>query len=427
MSKTWLKYTLSLLFLILAAWLIGLIAGAPGEILAIVLLACLSYQLFQLYRLLNWIEQKKFADIPDIGGLWGDIYYGFFSLEKLSRQAKRRMANIVKQYRQTTETLPDATIILDQQQQIRWFNRAAKNYFTLVKEDIGRKIDNVIRHPDFTRFLQDGDPTRKFRLEYRGHPPAIYQMRLVPYPSRQHLLIARDITQLVQLEANQFHLITHTSHELKTPLTVIRGYIESLMALEEDDKKLQALTQMDHQVQRLLNTIQDFITICRLGEQNRRIAHKPIKIPNLLERLVQQAEKIVQGKRKIELQIRSDKNLVGVEADIASAFENLINNAIHYTDPETGHIIITWEDTPDQGVCLSVRDNGIGIPPSDLSRVTEQFYRAGNHQDTQGSGLGLAIVKKVMDVHEGTLEIDSVLNKGSTFRCCFPQSLVLSK
>lgn len=424
MSKTWLKYTLSLLVLILAAWLIGLIAGAPGEVLAIVLLLCLAYQLFHLYRLLNWIEQKKFADTPDIGGLWGDIYYGFFSLEKLSRQAKRRMGNMVKQYRQTTETLPDATIILDEHQQIRWYNRAARKYFTLVKEDIGRKIDNVIRHPDFSRFLQDCDPTQKFRLEYRGHPPAIYQMRLLPYPSRQYLLIARDISQLVQLEANQYHLITHTSHELKTPLTVIRGYIDSLMDIEQDAKKTQALAQMDQQVQRLLNTIQDFLTICRLGEQNRRIARKPILIRNLLEHITRQAKEIVQGKRKITLRIQSDKNLVGIETDITSAFENLISNAIRYSDAENGHIIITWEDCQDDGVCLSVQDNGIGIPPSEIPMITERFYRARNHQDTQGSGLGLAIVQKVMDAHEGTLEIDSILNEGSTFRCCFPESIV---
>ena len=166
--------------------------------------------------------------------------------------------------------------------------------------------------------------------------------------------------------------------------------------------------------------LEDLLELSRLQDMEKQDNPTQVDIPAMLSQLAEQAEDLSQGNHKIDFSIEAGLKLRGVEADLKSAFQNLVINAIKYT-PKKGAIKVTWKETNDGLVC-TVKDNGIGIPHRDIPRLTERFYRVGDDRNrkTGGTGLGLAIVKHVLSAHDAWLEISSEQGKGSEFRCVFP-------
>ena len=170
-------------------------------------------------------------------------------------------------------------------------------------------------------------------------------------------------------------------------------------------------------MQSLLN---DLLMLSRLETSDTAGEIQPVAVDTLLATIHQDA-RALSGERNhsIKLENLTSRKLMGVEGELRSAFSNLIFNAVKYT-PDQGEIIIRWWDD-DKGAHLSVRDNGVGIAPEHISRITERFYRVdSSRSNTGGTGLGLAIVKHVMLRHGGKLQITSVPRHGSTFTCHFP-------
>jgi two-component system phosphate regulon sensor histidine kinase PhoR len=241
-------------------------------------------------------------------------------------------------------------------------------------------------------------------------------LQVVPYGAGQSLLLVRDVTRQMRLEAMRKDFVANASHELRTPLTVISGYLDTLADdVSIDPAWAGPIRDMRVQAQRM-NSIIAALLESTDGEAPR----EPVDVPRMLERLYRDA--LVNGERPrhISLDLESTDGLYGAAHEIESAFTNLLVNGLKYTLADGTVRMRWWID--EEGAYFSVIDSGIGIPAEHIPRLTERFYRvdAGRSRDKGGSGLGLAIVKHALQRHGGWLDVQSVEGKGSTFTCHFP-------
>jgi two-component system phosphate regulon sensor histidine kinase PhoR len=250
----------------------------------------------------------------------------------------------------------------------------------------------------------------------------------VPYGEGQQLLLVRDVSRQVRLEAMRKDFVANASHELRSPLTVVSGYLETLGQDPALDPELRApVAEMRRQAERMTSIIRDLLALSRLEETDEVVAGEPIDVAALMAMLRKDVLARTEHPREVNVRVESAAQLLGNEPEVHSAFSNLVDNAAKYT-PAQGTIEMRWW-TNDAGAHFSVTDNGIGIQAEHIPRLTERFYRAdpGRSRATGGSGLGLAIVKHVLQRHAATLEIQSSLGSGSTFTCHFPPRRVVAE
>ena len=223
--------------------------------------------------------------------------------------------------------------------------------------------------------------------------------------------------------------IANVSHELRTPLTVIMGYLETIKQEDGIDPAefVELVNRIENPAQRMKSLIEDLLLLSKLdtGAPCSPESSSLINVATMVRNIVTEAEQLSQGKHSIHAEVDEDLQLKGVEKEIYSAFVNLVTNAIRYTQ-EGGNIELKWVAYGD-GASFCVRDNGAGISPMHLSRLTERFYRidVGRSRTVGGTGLGLSIVKQVLRRHDAELHINSEVNKGSEFCCLFSEARVL--
>ena len=296
------------------------------------------------------------------------------------------------------------------------------------KQDVGQRIDNLIRHPRFAEFLAKGDYSEPLELPSPLDEDMTFAYRVVPYSRNQKLLVVRDISRLKRLERIRSDFVANVSHELRTPLTVVSGYLENMVDDEDSCGEYwkKTLHQMQGQTSRMTRLVEDLLMLSRLEDEEKSLVHDIVAVPAVLASLREDA-KILSGERSHHISLDCDGSLWmrGSEKELSSAFSNLIFNAVNYTE-DKGHIDIRW-CKQDSNVVFEVKDDGIGVSPAHIKRLTERFYRvdAGRSRESGGTGLGLAIVKHVLDRHGARLEIESEPGVGSVFRCIFPESLVV--
>ncbi|OBX35337.1 phosphate regulon sensor protein PhoR [Halomonas elongata] len=236
--------------------------------------------------------------------------------------------------------------------------------------------------------------------------------------------MARDITRLHRLEQMRRDFVANVSHELRTPLTVLSGYLETYgdMADQLPGRMGRGFEQMRSQTTRMQNLVNDLLLLSRLEIDQGGQDDTPIELSGLLDNVRRDAEALSSGQHQIDVEIDEPRRLVGSEKEIHSALSNLAFNAVRYAG-EQSHIVLRWTRHAD-GACLEVEDDGEGIDPHHIPRLTERFYRVdkGRSTATGGTGLGLAIVKHVLLRHDARLEIDSHPGEGAVFRCVFPST-----
>ena len=426
-KQAWWFATVRLLGTVIVGLLGGWIFSNVWAGLAIALAAHLSWQLANLFRLDWWVRHRSFADPPNFGGVWGEVVTQVVRLHRRKRYHKQRFVKLVRQIQRSTAALPDGVVILNAQREISWFNRTAGRLLNLRgSDDYGLRIDNLLRQPQFARYLDGGDYANAVVLQPDAGLDSYLSLQLVPYGEGQHLLLVRDVSRQMRLENMRKDFVANASHELRSPLSVIAGYLETLAhdsALHED---LQGpVTEMRRQASRMTSIIQDLLALSKLEESDEIVGGGFIDVPALLAVLRKDVIARPVHPRDVRIKIESDCMLRGDEPEIHSAFSNLVDNATKYTPAEGSLEMRWWVD--DEGAHFAVTDTGIGIPPEHIPRLTERFYRvdAGRARATGGSGLGLAIVKHVLQRHGATLEIDSTLGSGSTFTCHFPPQRVI--
>ena len=386
----------------------------------------LCWHVLNLYRLDAWIRRGRQLMTPSSLGVWGELFNGFYRMRRRDRERKRRIARLLREFRNSTSAMPDGVVLLDSLWEIIWFNDAAERLLGLRPgQDLQRRIGNLIRHPDFVGYLRHGVFEEPVDIPAPASPGVRVSLRIVPYGSDQRLLLARDVTRLHRLEEMRRDFVANASHELRSPLTVIGGYLDAMRA----DSRLEhdwgvPLAEMEHQMQRMLAIIKDLLELSRLETEAREAPFAPVDVPALLQRVQRDALALGHGPRDVVVDVKDRVWVLGSESELFSAFSNLVFNAMRYT-PDSGRVSLRWWVEED-GARLSVTDTGVGIASEHLPRLTERFYRVdrSRSRDSGGTGLGLAIVKHVLQRHDADLEVESEPGRGSVFTCHFPMERV---
>jgi len=401
-----------------AGWLLGnLWAG-----LACALALHLAWVLANLFRLEWWVRHRNYADPPDTGGVWGEIIAQVVRLHRRKRFHKQRFVQLMRQLQRSTAALPNGVVILNAQREIVWFNRMAARLLELRSTaDLGLRIDNLLREPEFLRYLARQDFSNSVVIRPAKGEDTYLSLQVAPYGDGQLLLLVSDVSRQMRLEAVRRDFVANASHELRSPLTVISGYLETLgLDPALDSELLAPVAEMRRQAERMTQIIRDLIELSRLEETDEVVGGAPIDVAALLALLRKDVLARPAHPREVRVRIESAAQLIGDEPEIHSAFSNLVDNAAKYTPPEGSIEMRWWAD--EEGGHFAVADTGFGIPSEHIPRLTERFYRvdAGRSRATGGSGLGLAIVKHVLQRHGARLEVQSTLGEGSTFTCHFP-------
>ncbi len=388
-------------------------------------------QLRHLYALRLWLEAPKRIELPEAGGIWGEVFDELLELQKSNRKRKKKLAAIVAEFRASTAALPDGAVVLGARGEIAWFNAAAQAMLGLHgKVDVGVRLPNLIRHPAFTEYVSEREYRGEVEVPSPVNPNVRISLRIIPYGKGQRLMIVRDVSEFRRLETARRDFVANASHELRTPLTVLRGYLDMIEPESKGEGPLSAwsgpLQEMRVQAKRMESLIKDMLKLASL-ESEIETQQAAVDVAECIRRAVQEAKTLAHDTHEFEMEIDAELFLFGREIEAQSIFSNLILNAVRYS-PEGGKIRILWRKGEEGGV-FAVSDSGIGISEEDLPRVTERFYRVdiGRSRASGGTGLGLSIVKHALQRHEGRLEIASELGRGSTFSCYFPSFRMQTK
>ncbi len=415
----------------LAAVAIGLIGWALGIPLTLLIIASLVYAGWHLYNvwvLYRWVQNPT-GDVPESYGVWADLYHGLNSIEAKNLKQRTQYRSMISDFTSLTDAFPDATLVIDGNDTITWFNNAAMRLLGLQSpQDLGSPITNLLRGPDFANWLSVAREVQS-PLEMacpRGDGRWL-TVSAVSFREDQRLIILRDTTDIHNVDRIRRDFVANISHELRTPLTVLQGYLE-ILEQHPSEEVSDSVTRMLGQTSQMQILLDDLLELSRLQNSELKGEEEIVNVPAMLMQLKEQAQELSRKKKhSLVFEITPDLFLSGIAIDLESAFGNLISNAIKYT-PKGGEITVTWQSTFD-GPELKISDTGIGIPRREIPRLTERFYRVGSDRarKTGGSGLGLAIVKHVLNAHEAELMIESDLGAGSTFTCSFPPERVRSE
>jgi two-component system phosphate regulon sensor histidine kinase PhoR len=413
---------------LLAAWaclclVTGSVRGAAWgwALFAAGLLAALLYNAHIVARMSRWLARPVPETLPEGRGSWAQMLRGLHRHERDATRRQEALADALARLRRAAEALPDGVVILDADNRIEWCNDTAAGHLSLdAKADSGQPIANLVRDPQFVAYLGEVQRGMPAPIQVPLAKERLYALQIIPYAQEQKLLLTRDVTQAERLETMRRDFVANVSHELRTPLTVLAGFLETVQELKLDPQRVRDyLAMMQEQAARMQRIIEDLLTLSQL-ESSPPPATDRVRVLPLLERVCADARALSGGRHEVSLDARPEVDLMGAEAELASAFGNLVNNAVRYTPPG-GKIDMVWRDGPD-GARFTVQDSGVGIAPEHLPRLTERFYRVdrGRSRDTGGTGLGLAIVKHALARHDARLDIESAPGKGSRFTARFP-------
>jgi two-component system, OmpR family, phosphate regulon sensor histidine kinase PhoR len=425
MLKIWQKeshyITAALIILVLSGiifehWVISTIT---------VFISYIFWLYYRLARLEQWLSRgTKASEVYDDSGFMGDIIRHLYHQQKINNKRKKRIKEILRRLNRNISALPDATVLLNQQLEIEWSNEPAKYLLGInPRSDYGQKITNLFRHPKFLRYLIAPDKKDYLELDSPVHNDTTLQIKIVRFGHNQRLVTARNISDQKQLQEGLKNFVANASHELKTPLTTISGHLEMLeneSGLTQSGKKSVKVAQK--QSRRMRDLIQDLLLLSQVESYKLQPSEgDTISITEVMTNAMASLG-LNCGQDGINCDIDDSLILKGVKSEIEGICINLIENAHKYGSSDTPKIKISWKSNSAGEYVFSVNDNGPGIDPKDLPRITERYFR-GSHttaDQSSGSGLGLAIVQQAAFKHGATLSIKSQPGKGSAFSVTFP-------
>lgn len=421
MPETWRRFLTGLLVLLAGGTLLGWFYGhAVWGLLAATLVA-LGWQVRHLLKFEHALRTRNFEYLRAGEGIWSQIFARFSHLRQRSRKHKHNYQRLLREVRDSTNAMPDGAIVMNGDFEIVLCNAAAQELAGFdARLDRGQRVDNILRDPAFNRYLKSGDYSSGIEIRSSIREGDWLHCRVVPYGADQRLLLIRDITERKRLTQMRREFVANASHELRSPLTVISGYLDTLAEDSGAPKHWRKpLAQMRAQAIRMNRIVTELLELSRLESAATVTVEQQIDVPLLIESIVRLESENPRAP-SIRVQAGSRARLRGSSAEIESVIRNLLSNAIRHT-PREGSIVLEWTSGT-HGAELVVEDTGEGIAEELIPRVTERFFRIdqGRSREGGGIGLGLAIVKHVLGRHDGTLEIESQPGKGSRFICRFP-------
>ncbi|BBP45351.1 phosphate regulon sensor protein PhoR [Thiosulfatimonas sediminis] len=379
--------------------------------------------LWSMAKFESWIQGGSIEAHPPSSGLWSELSY---QVSKKQRALEKHAdLNFYKseQFKAASMLLPSAVVSIDQRNYIEWLNEPAMNMLGILRQDVGRRIEAVIRHPDFLDYLKshDYESSQTISLDQSR----VFEIKIIEYFENHKLLIATDITELYQLAQIRRDFVANASHELRTPLTVLHGYLELMRDMPHEGHWDTPLEHMHNQTLRMRAIIDDLLTLSSIEADSITAELEEVDVPSMMQHLHIEAAQLAKPEHHLVFEVDACLALKGFTEPLKSVFMNLISNAIRYS-PDGGEIKVRWYQD-EQGAHFSVSDQGLGVAPEHIPRLTERFYRVNKDRSrtTGGTGLGLAIVKHVLEKHDSHLQVSSVLGKGSTFYCRFAPARVI--
>ena len=421
---SWKRLVLELLLCCIPAFILGAMFGYLPWFLLAAVTGLLIWHFWNLLRLSWWLWVDKSMTPPPGTGSWEPLLYGLHQMQMRNKKRRRELGNLIKRFRSGAESLPDAVVLTTEEGMIFWCNGLAQQLLGLRwPDDNGQNILNLLRYPEFTQYLKSQSFSKPLNLVLNNGRHL--EIRVMPYSEQQLLMVARDVTQMHQLEGARRNFFANVSHELRTPLTVLQGYLEMMQEqVLEGPTREKALHTMREQTQRMEGLVKQLLTLSRIEAAPVQAMNDKIDVPMMLRVVEREAQTLSQGKHSLHFSVDETLKVMGNEEQLRSAISNLVYNAVNHT-PAGTEIRVSWQRAP-HGVLFSVEDNGPGIAPEHLPRLTERFYRVdkARSRQTGGSGLGLAIVKHAVNHHESRLEIESTLGKGTRFSFLLPERLI---
>jgi len=363
------------------------------------------------------------------------------SFNQMSEQLAAQFSQVEDDRRQLRAILSgmiEGVVALDSEERILFANdRAAQMLEFQQAPVLGRHFWEVVRQRSLQemarRALTDPEPFRE-ELTWsspKGGPSpgpnslTVHAAGLTGSPGRGAVLVFHDTSELRRLERLRQEFVANVSHELKTPLSVIKATVETLLDGGADDPKnrLSFLNQIAHQADRLHALILDLLSLARIESATEAFQFQAVSVADVAQACVQRHQSLAHAKNQT-VEIRRAEEEVQVWADeeaLGQILDNLVANGVQYT-PAGGRICLRWQSENDQ-VCLEVQDTGIGIPEHDLPRIFERFFRVDKARSRElgGTGLGLSIVKHLVQAMHGTIQATSKVGEGSTFTIRLPR------
>ena len=421
-----------IVLVLLVAVLIGAQSGYWLLCLSLSLAGYIVWLLYRLFQLFQWLENgAKSSSVPEGNGIWEGINHQIQGMQKKSTMRKKRMGKLLKRSKIIISGMPYATIVLNDNNEIDWANKTSADFFNIDRKlDRGQRIENLIRLPELHELLtKESSKEIEISLPHQQEN-RILALQLTRVQKNFKLLIARDVSEKVNVQQMRKNFIANASHELRTPLTVIAGYLEMVQKDENLPTHLQTdVSLITEQAIRMQDIINDMLVLSKLENSDLRInSSEIIDMPLIIQRICDDEVRLIKNDtHTINTDIDRSVKISGSEAEIISVCSNLIHNANRHTQDGT-HIDVLWKKSPTTGeACLTVIDNGQGIPAEDIAHLTERFYRVdkGRSRDKGGTGLGLAIVQHILQRHGGRLDIVSTIGEGSKFIAYFPSKWVV--
>ena len=401
-------------------------------VLAIGLVIYIIGHVYWLHKLYIWLNKPVLNQIPNGSGIYEDIFALLYHEQRKNSRNRTQLSTALERFRHAASALPDGVVVLNSNNEIQWCNPPAALQLGLdLSQDSNQPINYLVRHGEFVAYLQAQEYSNPIKLNSWRNAEITLEIQLIPFGTKQKLLICRDISALEKTEIMRRDFIANVSHELRTPLTVVGGFLETLGdmqgAVPESTKSYFDI--MLDQTSRMRRIIEDLLTLSTIESNVKGPDNNAIDMNALIDKIYLQAlalsETLPAPMHKIHLNIDKTLAIKGALDEILSAFSNLVSNAVRYT-PSGGDIFISWQ-LQDSHATFSVRDSGIGIDAQHIDRLTERFYRvdSSRSRDTGGTGLGLAIVKHILNRHQAKLEITSELGTGSTFIIMFSENRIV--
>ena len=406
----------------LFAFLFGWNLGYPLEVVLAGVGVYILWTFRIIAQLFNWIDKGMRGIPPETDGVWGEISDTLNRQRRRHRRTQEKMRKTINRVSRLTEALDEGILVLRSDLTIDWWNSSATNLLGLRSSDRGSAVMNLIRDPAFVEYIHRDEFIGSIELPSIIQPERLLKFSASGFGDNEIALVITDITRLKNLEQLRKEFVGNVSHELRTPLTVMRGYLETLQDMPANTASVEAaFGQMSEQVTRMQALADDLIMISRLEADSQEPVLKAVDINGLLHSIVSEAQALSGGKHTITLDCKEETVVQADGSDIRSALSNIVFNAVRH-NPDGASITILVSQYQDF-IDVSIRDDGVGIDPMEIPRLTERFYRGDNSRNsaTGGTGLGLAIVKHSINRYGGRLMINSRLGHGAEFICRLPK------